>query len=479
MLRSEGLAASDPRHGLKHVASQAGWAGSIRIVGLTMNFGLAVFVARLTGPRGLGLLVVGIALAGAFSLVCGIGLAQGAVRYIAASQARGAVNESVGLLFFATGVVAALGLTLGLGLYAVLPKLLAGHVSVDSIHAVRVVALVLPLVALGDVWRGCLRGLDEIRTAQTLEDIALPVGTAAALSIMALAGHANAPNALKALTASYALCAVLSLAMVARAERRLKVRPIFRPATWLRFSIPVGCNAALLYCVGWGSQLILGWLRNSSEVGLYASASRLAALVVLPIVAVNTIFLPTIAGLHAIGNRASLQSLYARLTLIETIGGCVIAIALVVVGRFGLALFGSSFSGSYHILLILLGGYLINAATGSSGAVLMMTGRTGWLVIDTAVAGILTLVLSLSLIPRLGAVGAAVSAALSMAIMTLLQMIQVRLLLGFRAYAWREPFRSIQTKVLRGSRMSPEPGLAREDEVARDRLVASRRPKSR
>ena len=106
-----------------------------------------------------------------------------------------------------------------------------------------------------------------------------------------------------------------------------------------------------------------------------------------------------------------------------------------------LAIFGKGFQTGASALVVLAWGNLINAATGTSGAILDMTGHTRVKLLNSALSVALAIGLNWILIPPMGIVGAALAAVGSIAIVNILRLVQVRLLVGVQPYdtSWLKP----------------------------------------
>ncbi len=165
--------------------------------------------------------------------------------------------------------------------------------------------------------------------------------------------------------------------------------------------------------------LILGLLADPAAVGVYAVACRIADLVVFALAAINILFAPDIAALHARGDRSGLQAMVTATAWWSTLSALVVALPLFALAGLVLSLFGDAFTSGSVALRILLLGQLVNAATGSVGAMLTMTGHERQAAVVAGSAAIGQIGLSLLLIPRFGADGAAVANALSLSLSNL------------------------------------------------------------
>jgi O-antigen/teichoic acid export membrane protein len=104
-------------------------------------------------------------------------------------------------------------------------------------------------------------------------------------------------------------------------------------------------------------------------------------------------------------------------------------------------IYSAEFSAGGPLLAVLAAGQFINVATGSVQQLLMMSGREGWMMRTTAAAAALALALNWALIPRWGAMGAAVATASVWVIQNVMVLVVVRRELGFwvvpNPWAWR------------------------------------------
>lgn len=114
-----------------------------------------------------------------------------------------------------------------------------------------------------------------------------------------------------------------------------------------------------------------------------------------------------------------------------------VLLTFVLVPGFVMGLFGPEFEVGASVLVILALGQFVNVSTGSVGFVLIMTGRERMARNNAAVAAGVNIVLQVLLIPRFGAVGAAIATAVSVALLNLTAAYLVHRSLGI----WTLPVR--------------------------------------
>jgi len=432
------VASTQDRSGLRWVLTQSGWAGSFEVIGLSLRFALALLIARLFGPAGLGTYTLAVAFANGAALIGVLGMDRASTRFIAHHRARSEHGAVVGLARFATFVTIIISAGLTATLLVAAPEIERAWHQPGLALPVQVLALAVPAIALGAAWRDGLRGFQDVRLAGLLEKVGIPGLTAVALlGALALGGGGATAAAAGALVA-YVATALVAGASLLRRVSGPATAPAYHRSAWTRFAALMAVEGVLLFVLQWTDQLLVGFFLDTHAVGVYASALRLAALVAVPLLAVNSIMAPTAASLHGAGETERLRVTFARMTWATAGAGLAIGAVLLVSGPWLLGLFGPEFVAGYPALVVLVLGQVVNAATGSVGVILGMTGHAGRLTLNAGLTAMLTIGLNLLLIPRFGIVGAALATSAALVSVNVLRTIQVRRVLGFWAYDPRE-----------------------------------------
>jgi O-antigen/teichoic acid export membrane protein len=182
----------------------------------------------------------------------------------------------------------------------------------------------------------------------------------------------------------------------------------------LRYGAPRAPAALLSQLLFWTDYFVVSRFVTASELGVYAASVRVAQALMLFLVAVNYMFSPYVADLHARGERDRLDALYKALTRWMVAGTIPLLLVLLVAPGPVLQVFGSRFDAGTTALRILALGQLVNVGVGSVGFILIMVGRTGWDLAVYAATFALDLGVALALSPALGVEGAAIAQAATM-----------------------------------------------------------------
>lgn len=184
----------------------------------------------------------------------------------------------------------------------------------------------------------------------------------------------------------YAVAALLSLFMGLLAFKktetfRLLPRYMSKPLTWknefgvwptIRSAAPFLLTQLPRVLLANADILIVATLIGSSEAGLYAFASRLAALVALPLTIVNLSYSPVFVRLYQENNKKKLAEMAHQAAGYCLLGSWIIFFAVVFGFDWVVKLTGDDFRESYLLVLVLGVGQIVNSMFGPNGTILQM-----------------------------------------------------------------------------------------------------------
>ena len=177
------------------------------------------------------------------------------------------------------------------------------------------------------------------------------------------------------------LASLLALAMAIRLLRNCRpvapaaASPVYDAATWNRTSLPLLVIVAAEALFDKAPVLVLGAIGNSQDAGIFALVFSISMLVVLPRTALDTMFAPAIARLHAERKLDDLRVLVVRAAVLSSASAVAVSIVLVVASRPLLHWFGPEFEAGVEALQVLLVGQLIVTVSGSQLLMMSMTGN--------------------------------------------------------------------------------------------------------
>lgn len=400
------------------------------------TLGTNILIARVLGPFELGQ----VTLATQFAFIAGaatrFGMDMAAVRRVAIDVGMGRPGQARGVMIRAVSIAAAVSAVVAILVFGgagyLADQFSPGSASRDVFRAA---ALALPFVALSQVYLGGTRGLKIMRHTLLVYWIGQPLAWIALMTALWLASETSGATVL-AYAGSWILATALAAFLWYRETRAYAPLPPEPGETreLLRYGVPRAPAALLSQLLFWADYFVLARTASPEELGVYAAAVRVAQALVLFLVAVNYMFSPFVADLHARGERERLDSLYKALTRWVVAGTIPILLVLLILPGPVLRAFGGEFGAGTTPLRILLVGQLVNVAVGSVGFILIMVGRTGWDLAVYAGSFAIDVLVALVLAPRLGAEGAATAQAITLVVANAARVSLVWRLVGIQPF---------------------------------------------
>jgi O-antigen/teichoic acid export membrane protein len=379
-------------------------------------------------------------LGAAFSVV---GLDSALVRYVAVYSRRADRDGVLGTIRLGVGLPMLLSLVAA-GVLVALSGLIAGNLLGDDRLAplIRIVALLVPATVANSVLGAVLQGAQRIGWTVLAEQFAQPVIRFGILVVFALLGMTPEFAVLASMLATVA-ATVLLLTFVGRQLSLDGVgsRGRAEPGTMLRFSLPVYFSNLVNTFGGNLQTLLLGAMASVASAGIFAVANQVMLVGTIFHTAIVQASMPIFAELQDSDDRRRLHALYRTTSKWTFSLNLPFFLVAVLFPQALLSIFGPEFRDGVTALSILAFASLTNAATGTSGAVLDMTGHTRVKLVNSTLSVGLAIGLNLLLIPPLGMTGAAIAALGAAASVNLLRLAEVRWLVHVSPYdaTWVKP----------------------------------------
>lgn len=422
----------------------AGVSMGVRIAGVALSYGANILLSRTLGVQAFGEYVIALSWALVLTLPAKAGFDNSALRYSTIYLERQDFASLRGFVQFGAAIVVVISLLMG----AVI--LLVGSTLVPVQPETRLwsAIMILPLALLA-LFSVVMRTAHRIVSSQFYEQMlrpALIIG--GVLGIAVAGGHLSAASAMGLTTAA---------ATVALAALLVELRRVFRSASqhgprydewqqWLAVSLPMLMLGVVQELMNQIDIILLGQLADARQAALFAASWRLASLVPFALVGLATMAGPLIAAAY---ERRSIDELHRVSRMVARAGfafALISAAVLFLLGRPLLGLFGPDFVAGLDVLSILLLGGIVNAFTGVVAYFTTLTGKERQGLAIFAGALVLSIVLNLVLIPRFGAVGAAVASSSATIAWNLAMLVYVRRTMGIDASALALPPRSLAGK---------------------------------
>jgi O-antigen/teichoic acid export membrane protein len=366
-----------PITGFLHLVRRAGVVLVVQIVGAGLSYGVQVLLARLLGVSHYGIYAYVLVWVGFASLIAGLGFPAASIRFLPVYRIKEDWPRFHGFVRATSRATFATAIIMTLCALGVAEALHAfGQLADPSVIVLG--ALLVPAFAGSMLYTEVARASHRVGIAFIPPLIARPalIGIGAA-ALFASRGALSTSAALGAsLIAGYVVLAVQyvftrQLLDGPKTERR----PVVELREWLGVGMTLLAAGAFTVTLMQVDIVIVGALRGARDAGIYAAASKTATLVSFVILAVNAAAAPQFASLWALGRVDDLQRLVTKLAGVIFWPSLAISAGIAALSGPLLGLFGPEFHEARPALLVLLVGQVVNAAAGSVGYLLTLTGH--------------------------------------------------------------------------------------------------------
>jgi len=415
------------------LALESLWAFFIRALGTGSGFLMNLAITRTLGASEAGYYFLSLAVITFLSSFCRMGLDNTVVRFVggcAAEQNWGGANSAVrqslaATLLFSTACAALIWLTAPLSASWIFNK-------PELSSVLRAISPGLIGLSLCFLLSYALQAVRTVTGAVFAQSIGIGLGMVAVSFLLS-----NAEQAGRAYTLISIAVALLALFWWQKSHPRQKGE-FPRQRLWAS-ALPLWIVTGTTALQQWSGQFVAGAFVPSEELARFAVAQRTSLLVSFLLIAVNLVVAPRFAALYQQGKIEDLRRIaQSSVRIILALVTPVIAVLF-----FGadwiMRIFGPEFPEGANLLRILAIGQFVNAATGSVGYLLMMSGHERDSRNIALFIGPLAIGLALALTPVFGATGAATATAIAVASQNLLAGYFVKKRLGFSTMAiWQK-----------------------------------------
>lgn len=423
--------------GLGGLVRTAGMTGGSAMFAQVVGYGMVLLLTLLLGAGGFGLFTLATTVKSIAVLIGSLSLGVTTLRFTAWYRGRENAEGWQRLISAATWGTLLWSSLVAITLWLLAPMLARFVFGKPAVGGVlRVIAWTIPLDALFSIWISGLHGLGLTTRRAYLEQIVLPVARLVAVLFSFLLGR-GVEGTLWLMNIASAIAMLAAGWLLGRRVAFWKTWPfpLADWREWAKYTAPTFLDALMVTSLGGSLEvLLLGVFASETIVGIYSVALRLKLVVQMPMTAFNNALAPLISEAHARHDKPRLEFLFRAATRWVLMIAIPLATTFVLFGSSILALFGTDFRIGYLALMIVIGGEVVHILVGPVGHMLLMTGYSRIRLINSIILVFIQLVLGLTLIPLLQLQGAAIVAAVSMAVVSLLGLIEVWALLKVHPY---------------------------------------------
>lgn len=403
-------------------------------------FGFNVLLARLLGAEGTGIYFLSFTIVFIGATLGRFGLDNTVVRFIAIAKTENNPAHLYGIYRKATFITTALSIVITI-LIEICSLFIVdlGFADTTLVRPLQIMALSLTPIALYTLHAFALQGLKSIPAYVSVLSLFNPLF--AVIGVVILAPVWGVEGAVAAYTIGSLLTLLVGFLLWRRSSVAYRSEPPeFNTTVMLESCKPLYASAILRLIIERSSVIFLGFWATSQDIGAFSAAYRLAMLTSLLLVAVNSISSPMFASLYQQKKLSELENVAKTTSTLLTIVATPIFVFMLLFSEFLMGIFGPEFIQGSQALMILAVGQYINLITGSVGYLLVMSGHEKLMRNNLIVNALFCLALNVVLIPKYGALGAAIATAATVSMQNIIALILVKRKLGFFVFPLRLSF---------------------------------------
>ena len=387
-----------------------------KLLTIGVHFATQILIVRYLSPTEYGAFAYALSFVVLGQAIATFGLDRAVTRFVPIYEERNEHEKALGTLVFVTTVVLSLGvalLVLTIGLRgAVLGSLVESHLAVSLLVILMILA---PLQAVDSLLMGMLAVYSRPR-AIFFRKYLLEPGLRL-IVVLLLIGFGGGARALAVgYVAAGAIGAIAYTAILVRLLRRsellsrVRIRAMRMPVREvLAFTIPVLTSDLVYLVMNTSDVILLGRYGTVADVGALRVIQPAARLNQVVFTSFALLFTPVAARAFARSDRRGMNELYWSTALwIAVLTFPVFVVTTSLATPLTTFLYGSEYTASGTYLTLLGAAYYVNAAMGFNGLTLKVFGRLRYVVLINVAAAVGNLAINLALIPRYGALGAAI-----------------------------------------------------------------------
>jgi len=413
-----------------------------RVLSLGVNFGVQVIVIRYLSKDDYGAFAYALSIVGLVASVATFGLDRSITRFVPIYDEQGNYGKLFGTVVMALGTVTSVGLisvVVVYGLQGAVGGSLIGNERATSVLLVLI--LLAPIQALDGLLMGMFAVFSKPRAIFFRKYVLTPALRVTIVLLLVL-GH----QGVVFLALGYVLSGVFGVALYSvmlyrmlRSERlleRFSFEAMEMPAREVfSFTIPL-LTSDLVYVVMHTSDVILlGHFGGTTDVAEFRVVSPAATLNLLVMTSFALLFTPVAARMFARDDREGVNRLYWQTAIwIAVLSFPIFALTFSLAHPVTVTLFGERYADSATYLALLSFAYYFNAALGFNGLTLKVFGRLRYIVSINMLVALVNLGANFVLIPRYGALGAAIGTSSTLVLHNILKQAGLSLGTGVRLF---------------------------------------------
>ncbi|MFL5802111.1 MAG: flippase [Roseiflexaceae bacterium] len=388
-----------------------------RAISMGVNFAVQVLIVRYLTKNDYGAFAFALSMVALGESIATFGLDRAVTRFLPIYQERREYDKLFGTIFLVVGTIVGIGAGMILLLYAFQGFVLESGFIGDQLALSLTLILVFlaPVQSLDDLIVGMFAVFASPRSIFFRKYILAP-GLKLAVVLVLIFGQAG----IFFLAGGYLAAGAIGVGLysfilfnVLRKQglfQHFNLRALNIP--WREifvFTIPLMTSDLVYILMNSSDAVLLEHFRGNVDVAAFRAVQPAAGLNQLVVTSFQLLFTPLAARMFARNDREGINNLYWQTAVwMAVIAFPIFALTFSLAQPLTVLLFQQRYADSAIILALLSFGYYFSTALGFNGLTLKVFGKVRYIVVINILAALVNLGINLLLIPRYGALGAAI-----------------------------------------------------------------------
>ena len=409
------------------------------------NFATQVLIVRYLTQSDYGAFAYALSIVSLTTSFTIFGLDRAVTRFVSIYHENRDYDRMFGTLIMVVGTILSLGLSVVLLFYGLSNTLVQGYLD-DTLARTLLLILILlaPIQALDDLLIGMFAVLSSSKSIFFRKHILTP-----GLKLLVVLALMMSQSNVFFLAGGYvfvgAAGVLFYIVWLIRLMRQQGLFAHFNRATltipWrevLAFTLPLLTSDLVYSVMNSMDAILLERFHNTVDVAALRAVQPTAKLNQMVLASFGLLFTPAAARMFARHDREGINNLYWQNAVWAAVGTFPVFVLTFSVARsLTLLLYGERYADSAVILALLSFAYYFNAALGQNGLTLKVFGHVRYIVAINVLAVVANLGINLLLIPRYGALGAAIGTTVTLVLHNILKQAGLRFGTGINLFEWR------------------------------------------
>lgn len=410
-----------------------------------INFAVQVLIVRYLAKSDYGAFAYALSIVAVGETIVTFGLDRAITRFVPIYQEQRDYNKMFGTIFMVLGTIFSLGFALILVFYGFQGYFASEYINDQQAMAVLLIMIFLsPVSAMDTLLNGMFAVFSRPKAIFFRKYV---LGPAVKLTVVILLIVGN--SGVRFLATGYLVGGVLAVLIFSvlliqtfrdlDLIKYLDLKSIQIPArAILAFTIPLMTSDLVYAVMNSVDAVLLEHFQGTIDVAALRAVQPTARLNQIVLSSFGLLFTPAAARMFAHNDREGINDLYWQNAIWIAIASFpLFALTFSLAKPITLLLYGSRYEQSALIMALLSFGYYFNAALGQNGLTLKVFGKVKYVMTINILVAFLNLGVNLYLIPRYGALGAAVGTTSILVIFNIFKQAGLRLGTGINIFEWQ------------------------------------------